>query len=83
MRRHPGDHDSDVKRDSEASEADEGARNGGIDGPHVSAESTGGGETWSITRRRSVTAISRAHGICVDGLRNTRSLTRPDSANAG
>ena len=59
-----------------AGEGDEGAYNGGIDGPHVPAESTGereegGPEHQWKTQRRSVTAISRAHHTRVDGRHNT------------
>jgi len=41
IRRCASDHNSEVEYSSEASETDKGVRDGGADGPHVSAESTG------------------------------------------
>ena len=52
IRRHPSDHDRDEKYDSKASETDEGECNGGVDGPHVPAESTGEQEEGHLEHHR-------------------------------
>ena len=50
--RHPGDHDPDVKHGSETGKADEGTRNGRVDRPHLSAESTGEEEEGNLEHQR-------------------------------
>ena len=52
IRRHPSNHNHDIKCDPETSETDEGECNRGVDGPHVLTEAKGEKEEGDLEHHR-------------------------------